>query len=88
MKDEQKNSANKRLIEFLVPSMKKKPMFKNPFEMLFGQTVQSQAMTDTDEEEELNIAIKTKNVRKSLAQASWKIEHVTVEVTEQNHFYV
>ena len=69
VKDEAKELADKRLIELLVPSMKKETNYKNPFEMLFSQPDKED---EEDGEEELTRANLKKKMAEKLKQGSWK----------------
>ncbi|MFP7332503.1 ATP-dependent protease ATPase subunit HslU [Shouchella clausii] len=85
VKDEAKELADKRLIELLVPSMKKETNYKNPFEMLFSQPDKED---EEDGEEELTRANLKKKMAEKLKQGELEERIVTVEVTEQNHGFM
>lgn len=76
-------NANKRLIDLLVPSVKKSAPMKNPFEMFFGggNNVEEEDAKTTVEEE--TIANKKSIIRTKLAAGELENELVTVEIEEQ-----
>lgn len=82
VKERAEESANRRLVELLVPSAKKSSNYKNPFEMLFGgggseQEEESSLSDDT------NIFERRKMIREKLARGELENETVVVEVEEQ-----
>ncbi|MDT2045784.1 HslU--HslV peptidase ATPase subunit [Priestia aryabhattai] len=80
--DSAQRNANKRLVELLVPSKKKQQAFKNPFEMIFSNNSQ-QADTQAEQEEEVNVETKRKQVAHQLALGELEDHYVTIEVEEQ-----
>jgi len=82
VKEVAEKNANSRLVELLVPSVKKTNQMKNPFEMFFGGN-------NTDEEEEQastekdNLAEKRRLIKVKLDAGELENEYVTVEVEEQ-----
>lgn len=82
VRDRAEENANKRIVELLVPSKKKRQSFKNPFEMIFSNGTQS-SDTDPDQDEETNIATKRKQIAHQLALGELENHYVTIEVEEQ-----
>ncbi|MCU9593101.1 HslU--HslV peptidase ATPase subunit [Caldibacillus thermolactis] len=82
VKEKAKENANRRLVELLVPSSNKQANFKNPFEMLFGNTSSDQEDIK-NEEEDVSKAEKRRIVREKLAAGELEDEIVTIEVEEQ-----
>ncbi|MEK6454056.1 HslU--HslV peptidase ATPase subunit [Caldifermentibacillus hisashii] len=84
VKEKAEENANNRLVDILVPSGKKETNFKNPFEMLFGNSSQpnqeEQVKNDSDE---LNKAEKRRLIREKLANGELEEEIVTIEIEEQ-----
>ena len=76
-------NANKRLVDLLVPSVKKSASMKNPFEMFFGggNAVEEDDAKTTAEEE--TIANKKAVIKTKLAAGELEDELVTVEIEEQ-----
>ena len=76
-------NANKRLVDLLVPSIKKSQQMKNPFEMFFGggNNVEEDDAKPTAEEE--TILNKKASIRAKLAAGELESELVTVEIEEQ-----
>lgn len=76
-------NANKRLVDLLVPSVKKSASMKNPFEMFFGggNAVEEDDAKTTVEEE--TIANKKAVIKTKLAAGELENELVTVEIEEQ-----
>lgn len=76
-------NANKRLVDLLVPSIKKSQQMKNPFEMFFGvgNNVEEDEAKPTAEEE--TILNKKASIRAKLAAGELENELVTVEIEEQ-----
>lgn len=75
-------SANKRLLELLVPTSKKSSSYKNPLEMLFGGN-NSQAEQEEDTAEDYSLLEKRNVIKEKLAKGELEEEIVTVEVEEQ-----
>ncbi|KIO61852.1 hypothetical protein B4064_0792 [Caldibacillus thermoamylovorans] len=84
VKEKAEENANNRLVDILVPSGKKETNFKNPFEMLFGNSSQpnqeEQLKNDSDE---LNRAEKRRLIREKHANGELEEEIVTIEIEEQ-----
>ncbi|WP_368987270.1 HslU--HslV peptidase ATPase subunit [Caldifermentibacillus hisashii] len=84
VKEKAEENANNRLVDILVPSGKKETNFKNPFEMLFGNSSQpnqeEQVKNDSDE---LNKAEKRRLIREKLANGELEEEIVAIEIEEQ-----
>lgn len=84
VKEKAEENANNRLVDILVPSGKKETNFKNPFEMLFGNSSQpnqeEQLKNDSDE---LNRAEKRRLIREKLENGELEEEIVTIEIEEQ-----
>lgn len=82
VKEVAEKNANSRLVELLVPSVKKTNQMKNPFEMFFGgnnaDEEEEQASTEKD-----NIAEKRRLIKVKLDAGELENEYVTVEVEEQ-----
>ncbi|WP_163101498.1 HslU--HslV peptidase ATPase subunit [Peribacillus alkalitolerans] len=82
VKEQAEQNANKRLVELLVPSMKKATNFKNPLEMFFGGNNSSQE-EETHASEDTNLFERRSAVEKKLISGQLESEYVTVEVEEQ-----
>ncbi len=81
VQDKAEEQANQRLVEILVPSPEKQSGFKNPLEMLFGGTQNSNQTTDS--QEDVEIEKKRQDVERKLAAGLLEDEIVSIEVTEQ-----
>lgn len=81
VQDKAEEQANQRLVEILVPSPEKQSGFKNPLEMLFGGTQNSNQTTDP--QEDVEIEKKRQDVERKLAAGLLEDEIVSIEVTEQ-----
>ncbi|MBE7101700.1 ATP-dependent protease ATPase subunit HslU [Bacillus cereus] len=81
VQDKAEEQANQRLVEILVPSPEKQSGFKNPLEMLFGGTQNSNQTSD--EQEDVEIEKKRQDVERKLAAGLLEDEVVSIEVTEQ-----
>ncbi|MDF2039704.1 HslU--HslV peptidase ATPase subunit [Bacillus sp. CMF12] len=81
VKERAEDSANRRILELLVPGAKKAANYKNPLEMLFGGGNDQQQ--DTYQTEDLNLQEKRKIVKEKLALGELENEVITVEVEEQ-----
>ena len=81
VQDKAEEQANQRLVEILVPSPEKQSGFKNPLEMLFGGTQNSNQTSDT--QEDVEIEKKRQDVERKLAAGLLEEEIVSIEVTEQ-----
>ncbi|MEH6990708.1 HslU--HslV peptidase ATPase subunit [Cytobacillus firmus] len=81
VRERAEESANRRILELLVPGAKKAANYKNPLEMLFGGGNDQQQ--DTYQTEDLNLQEKRKIVKEKLALGELENEVITVEVEEQ-----
>jgi ATP-dependent HslUV protease ATP-binding subunit HslU len=81
LKERAEESANRRLVDLLVPTAKKANNYKNPLEMLFGGNSQSEP--DSNSSEDYSINEKRKIVQGKLELGQLEDEIVTVEVEEQ-----
>ncbi|CUB52692.1 ATP-dependent protease ATPase subunit ClpY [Bacillus subtilis] len=81
VQDKAEEQANQRLVEILVPSPEKQSGFKNPLEMLFGGTQNSNQTPDS--QEDVEIEKKRQDVERKLAAGLLEDEIVSIEVTEQ-----
>ncbi|WP_082234179.1 HslU--HslV peptidase ATPase subunit [Halobacillus massiliensis] len=82
VKERAEDQANKRLVKLLVPSKKKQANnMKNPFEMLFQQSGQTDTSND-DREEDSEIETKRSRIRHQLELGELEDRMVTVEVEE------
>ncbi|WP_075980935.1 HslU--HslV peptidase ATPase subunit [Bacillus massilinigeriensis] len=75
-------SANKKLLDLLVPSTKKNSSYKNPLEMLFGGGNDQQNQED-DPSEDYTLLERRKSIKEKLANGELEDEIVSVEVEEQ-----
>lgn len=82
VRDKAEDSANKRIVELLVPSDRKQQNFKNPFEMLFGQNQTTQP-TQESTSEEAAVEMKRRQMAHQLALGELEDHYVTIEVEEQ-----
>ncbi|HJV16086.1 MAG TPA: HslU--HslV peptidase ATPase subunit [Bacillales bacterium] len=82
VKELAEESANKRLVDLLVPSAKKSNSYKNPLEMLFGGG-NSQTEDEQHQSEDFSTYEKRKIVKEKLALGQLEDELVIVEVEEQ-----
>ncbi|MBY0120703.1 HslU--HslV peptidase ATPase subunit [Bacillus sp. S/N-304-OC-R1] len=81
VKERAEESANRIIIDLLVPSNKKTVNYKNPLEMLFGGG-NDQTEQDTSSDD-MNIQAKRKVVKEKLALGELENEYITVELEEQ-----
>ncbi|KOP82129.1 HslU--HslV peptidase ATPase subunit [Cytobacillus solani] len=82
VKERAEESANRIIVELLVPSSKKSVNYKNPLEMLFGGgNVQSEQ--DNHTTDDLDLQGKRKVVREKLVLGELENEVITVELEEQ-----
>ncbi len=70
VKEQAKELAEKRLVNILVPSLKKESNYKNPFEMLFNQTGK-----EDDEQEEQEEELNRSNLKEKKCSKSFKREN-------------
>jgi ATP-dependent HslUV protease ATP-binding subunit HslU len=82
VKERAEDSANRRLVDLLVPAAKKQNNYKNPLEMLFGGG-NSQSEPDQDSSDDYSINEKRKVIKGKLELGQLEDEIVTVEVEEQ-----
>jgi ATP-dependent HslUV protease ATP-binding subunit HslU len=82
VKERAEESANRRILELLVPGAKKAANYKNPLEMLFGGGNEQQQQ-DSYQSEDYNLQEKRKIVKEKLALGELEDELITVEVEEQ-----
>lgn len=80
VKDKAEEMANERIVEILVPSLKKNKNLKNPLEMLFGNQGQDTVKEDHNEEE--NIHQKRRAVRFKLLNGDLEEEVIEIEVED------
>ncbi|MGD6965046.1 HslU--HslV peptidase ATPase subunit [Rossellomorea vietnamensis] len=84
VKEAAEESANRRLVELLVPSKKKNNNYKNPFEMIFGGNQGGQQKEEDEEQkEESSIHEKRRVISEKLASGDLEEEVITVELEEQ-----
>jgi ATP-dependent HslUV protease ATP-binding subunit HslU len=82
VKERAEESANRIIVELLVPSSKKSVNYKNPLEMLFGGgNVQSEQ--DNHTTDDLDLQGKRKVVKEKLALGELENEVISVELEEQ-----
>ncbi|MBQ0139282.1 MAG: ATP-dependent protease ATPase subunit HslU [Kurthia sp.] len=81
VKKEAEILANEKIVQLLVPSMKKKKQATNtnPFEMLFG----GQQQQEEDSEDEPQVRVKRSQIAEDLKAGKIENEIITIEVTEQ-----
>ncbi|WP_066289074.1 HslU--HslV peptidase ATPase subunit [Bacillus sp. FJAT-29937] len=82
VKERAEESANRIIVEMLVPSNKKTVNYKNPLEMLFGGG-NDQSDQDSQASDDMNIQAKRKVVKEKLALGELENEYITVELEEQ-----
>ncbi|WNS77166.1 HslU--HslV peptidase ATPase subunit [Bacillus sp. DTU_2020_1000418_1_SI_GHA_SEK_038] len=82
VKERAEDSANRIIVELLVPSNKKTVNYKNPLEMLFGGGNDGSDQ-DTTASDDMNIQAKRKVVKEKLALGELENEFITVELEEQ-----
>ncbi|RDU38571.1 HslU--HslV peptidase ATPase subunit [Neobacillus piezotolerans] len=82
VKGRAEESANRRLIDLLVPSAKKQASYKNPLEMLFGGA-NAQPEPEPEASEDYSAQQKRAAVKERLEKGELENEIVTVEVEEQ-----
>ena len=80
VKDQAEKEANKKLVQLLVPEVKKQSNMKNPFELLFSNSTNENQENTTDKDEE--IVSKRKQIKQKLALGELEDHIVTVEVEE------
>lgn len=82
VKERAEEAANRRLVELLVPSKKNSNHYKNPFEMIFGGTSESESH-QADDYDDKDIHKKRKQIAEKLARQELEDELVTIEIEEQ-----
>ncbi|QED47534.1 HslU--HslV peptidase ATPase subunit [Cytobacillus dafuensis] len=82
VKERAEESANRIIVELLVPSNKKTANYKNPLEMLFGGN-NNHSDQETTESDDMGIQAKRKVVKEKLALGELENEFITVELEEQ-----
>ncbi len=82
VKDGAEKEANKRLVELLVPQVKKQSAIKNPFEMLFANQGMNEKESDEEQTKDDEIRNKRKQVEHLLALGELEDKIVTVEIVE------
>lgn len=82
VKERAEESANRIIVELLVPSNKKAVNYKNPLEMFFGGG-NDQSEDDTSKTDDLTLQAKRKVMKEKLALGELENEYVTVEIEEQ-----
>ncbi|WP_102271466.1 HslU--HslV peptidase ATPase subunit [Cytobacillus massiliigabonensis] len=82
VKERAEDSANRIIVELLVPSSKKSVNYKNPLEMLFGGG-NTQSEQDNHTTDDLDLQGKRKVVKEKLALGELENEVITVELEEQ-----
>lgn len=87
VKEQAKELAEKRLINILVPSLKKETNYKNPFEMLFNQTDKEDDEQE-EQEEELNRSNLKEKMHQKLQAGELEDRIVTIEVSEQSQGFM
>lgn len=81
LKDEAEKLANERLVELLEPSKAKPKQSKNPFEMLFGNKSEEEAVNQPDPD--FNLSERRAKVREQLLAGQLEQQVVTIEVEDQ-----
>ncbi|GAE24245.1 ATP-dependent hsl protease ATP-binding subunit HslU [Halalkalibacter wakoensis JCM 9140] len=79
-------NANERIVELLVPKVKKQSTYKNPLEMLFGQ--QGTEEVESDQTEDNNIEQRRRQMAHKLALGELEDHMVTVEMDEQSQGFM
>ncbi|MBM7837642.1 ATP-dependent HslUV protease ATP-binding subunit HslU [Alkalihalobacillus xiaoxiensis] len=87
VKEQAKELAEKRLVNILVPSLKKESNYKNPFEMLFNQTGKEDDEQE-EQEEELNRSNLKEKMQQKLQAGELEDRIVTIEVSEQSQGFM
>ncbi|MFS0787035.1 ATP-dependent protease ATPase subunit HslU [Shouchella sp. 1P09AA] len=89
VREQAKELADKKLINLLVPSLKKESNYKNPFEMLFQSPGNEEADQEEEtEEEDLNRANLKKKMYQKLVSGELEDRTVTIEVSEQSQGFM
>src|SRR5699024_10001500 len=82
VKEEATKEANKKLISILAPVKRKQKKVQNPFEMLFPDMEQEDAMENEDIDSG-EVVQKRQQIRKQLASGELEDTIVTIEIEEQ-----
>ncbi|MBP2240119.1 ATP-dependent HslUV protease ATP-binding subunit HslU [Cytobacillus eiseniae] len=82
VKERAEESANRKLVELLVPSNKKSANFKNPLEMFFGGS-NDQSEQENQSNDDWDLQSRRKVVKEKLALGELEKEIITVELEEQ-----
>lgn len=80
VKDKAEELANERIVEILVPNLRKNKNTKNPLEMLFGSQVQD--TTDDDSKEEEGINQRRRSIKFKLLTGDLENEVIEIEVED------
>ncbi|MEK4220902.1 HslU--HslV peptidase ATPase subunit [Bacillus sp. FSL W8-0116] len=83
VKERAEEAANRRLVELLVPGKNNSHHYKNPFEMIFGSSTESESNQAGDADDDQNIHEKRKIIAERLAKGELEDELVTIEIEEQ-----
>ncbi|MGG1480306.1 HslU--HslV peptidase ATPase subunit [Bacillus smithii] len=83
VKERAEEAANRRLVELLVPGKNNSHHYKNPFEMIFGSSTESESNQAGDTDNDQNIHEKRKRIAERLAKGELEDELVTIEIEEQ-----
>ncbi|WP_227395543.1 HslU--HslV peptidase ATPase subunit [Jeotgalibacillus aurantiacus] len=83
VQEKAEENANKRIVKLLVPSAKKVQNFKNPFEMMFGNSDQNQNDTQDQQDDESALKDKRREIADKLKNGQLEERIITVEVDEQ-----
>ncbi|MGG1292497.1 HslU--HslV peptidase ATPase subunit [Bacillus smithii] len=83
VKERAEEAANRRLVELLVPGKNNSHHYKNPFEMIFGSSTESESNQAGDVDDDQNIHEKRKRIAERLAKGELEDELVTIEIEEQ-----
>ncbi|MGG4041866.1 HslU--HslV peptidase ATPase subunit [Bacillus smithii] len=83
VKERAEEAANRRLVELLVPGKNNSHHYKNPFEMIFGSSTESESNQAGDADDDQNIHEKRKRIAERLAKGELEDELVTIEIEEQ-----
>ncbi len=89
VREQAKELADKKLINLLVPSLKKENNYKNPFEMLFQSPGDEEDEDESKkEEEDVNRANLKKKMYDKLVNGELEDRVVTIEVSEQSQGFM
>ncbi|TFE03506.1 HslU--HslV peptidase ATPase subunit [Jeotgalibacillus sp. R-1-5s-1] len=83
VQEKAEENANKRIVKLLVPSAKKTQNFKNPFEMMFGNSDQNQNDAQDQQDDESALKDKRREIADKLKNGQLEERIITVEVDEQ-----